>query len=95
MTGPDGKQYAVGGEAKIDISPEADPEATLRKAEAIQAATDEPSSQDGSVSAQASQMAQQAQRELAEQPADETAPRLGAYGPPPPDDAGRILSLVA
>lgn len=95
MTGPDGKQYAVGGEVKIDISPEAEPEATLRKAEAIQAAADEPSSQDGSVSAQASQMAQQAQRELAEQPADETAPRLGAYGPPPPDDAGRILSLVA
>lgn len=95
MTGPDGKQYTVGGEVKIDISPEAEPEATLRKAEAIQAAADEPSSQDGSVSAQASQMAQQAQRELAEQPADETAPRLGAYGPPPPDDAGRILSLVA
>lgn len=95
MTSPDGKQYAVGGEVKIDISPEADPEATLRKAEAIQAAADEPSSQDGSVSAQASQMAQQAQRELAEQPADETAPRLGAYGPPPPDDAGRILSLLA
>ena len=95
MTGPDGKQYAVGGEVKIDISPEADPEATLRKAEAIQAAADEPSSQDGSVSVQASQMAQQAQRELAEQPADETAPRLGAYGPPPPDDAGRILSLLA
>ncbi len=95
MTSPDGKQYAVGGEVKIDISPEADPEATLRKAEAIQAAADEPSSQDGSVSVQASQMAQQAQRELAEQPADETAPRLGAYGPPPPDDAGRILSLLA
>ena len=95
MTSPDGKQYAVGGEVKIDISPEADPEATLRKAEAIQAAADGPSSQDGSVSAQASQMAQQAQRELAEQPADETAPRLGAYGPPPPDDAGRILSLLA
>lgn len=95
MTGPDGKQYAVGGEVKIDISPEAGPEATLRKAEAIQAAAaDEPSSQDGSVSAQASQMAQQAQRELAEQPADETAPRLSAYGPPPPDDAGRILSLL-
>ena len=95
MTGPDGKQYAVGGEVKIDISPKADPEATFRKAEAIQAAADEPSSQDGSVSVQASQMAQQAQRELAEQPADETAPRLGAYGPPPPDDAGRILSLLA
>ncbi len=95
VTGPDGKQYAVGGEVKIDISPEADPEATLRKAEAIQAAAAEPSSQDGSVSAQASQMAQQAQRELAEQPADETAPRLGAYGPPPPDDAGRVLSLLA
>lgn len=95
MTSPDGKQYAVGGEVKIDISPEADPEATLRKAEAIQAAADGPSSQDGSVSAQASQMAQQTQRELAEQPADETAPRLGAYGPPPPDDAGRILSLLA
>ncbi len=97
-TGPDGKQYAVGGEVKIDISPESDPEATLRKAEAIQAAAAapaEPSSQDRGIGAKASQMAHEAQRELAESPADETAPRLGAYDPPSPDDAGRLLSLLA
>ena len=37
--GPDGKQYAVGGEVQIDTSPvEGDPEATMRKAARIQAA---------------------------------------------------------
>ncbi|HJN46938.1 MAG: hypothetical protein CL477_02160 [Acidobacteria bacterium] len=101
-TGPDGKQYAVAGEVKVDTSPEADPEATLRKAEAIGAAASapaEPSSQDRMVAAQASRMANEAQQELAEERSDaeksDTDHRLRGYGPPPPDDTGRLLSLLA
>lgn len=74
--GPDGINYAVGGEVRIDTSPGRTPEETLRRAEAIRAAAEapaQPSSQDRAVAAQASQMAnearlalQQAEREPAE-----------------------------
>ena len=102
VTGPDGKQYAVAGEVKIDTSPEADPKATLRKAEAIQAAAvapAEPSSQDRIIAAKAAQMAREAQQELKKEEKDQenrdVDPRLDAYRPPPPEDAGRLLSLLA
>ena len=62
--GPDGTNYAVGGEVSIDTSAVPNnPEATLRKAETIRAAAlapADPSSQDVSVAAQATQMAAQA-----------------------------------
>ncbi len=102
VTGPDGKQYAVAGEVKIDTAPEADPEATLRKAEAVQAAAvapAEPSSQDRIIAAKAAQMAREAKQELKKEEKDQenrgVDPRLDAYGPPPPEDAGRLLSLLA
>ncbi len=70
-TGPDGKQYANGGEVGIDTSPVPnDPQATLIKAQQIQRAAlapAEPSAQDRSVASQASQMAMQARQEIAEQ----------------------------
>ncbi len=47
VTGPDGRRYAVAGEVKLDMSPEEDPEATLRKAEAIQAAAVAPAEPSG------------------------------------------------
>ena len=101
VTGPDGRQYAVAGEVKLDMSPEEDPEATLRKAEAIQAAAvapAEPSGQDRAVAAKAQRMAREAERELTEQRKErdegEVDPRLSPYGQPPPDDAGRLLSLL-
>ena len=101
VTGPDGRQYAVAGEVKLDMSPEEDPEATLRKAEAIQAAAVAPaeaSGQDRAVAAKAQRMAREAERELTEQRKErdegEVDPRLRAYGQPPPDDAGRLLSLL-
>lgn len=65
--GPDGKQYAVAGEVKIDASPAQTPEQTLVKAERIQAAAlapADPSAQDRAVAAQAAQMAMQARQEL-------------------------------
>ncbi|MBD3611331.1 MAG: hypothetical protein HUJ13_02740 [Hydrogenovibrio crunogenus] len=69
QTGPDGNRYAIGGEVGIDTSPIAgNPEATLLKAQQIQAAAmapAKPSSQDYSVARAAMQMANNARIELA------------------------------
>lgn len=68
QVGPDGRRYAVGGEVSIDTSPvSGDPEATLVKAQQIQAAAlapSEPSSQDYKVAQAADSMASQARSEL-------------------------------
>ncbi|GAB3264611.1 putative metalloprotease CJM1_0395 family protein [Chitinimonas naiadis] len=69
--GPDGVNYAIGGEVSIDTSPGNTPEETLRKARQIERAAlapKDPSSPDRSVAARARQMAQEAQLQLAEQP---------------------------
>lgn len=69
QTGPDGKQYAIGGEVGIDTAPIAgDPEATLQKAMVIQRAAlapAEPSAQDQKVAQAASQMMTQARVDIA------------------------------
>jgi len=66
--GPDGKQYAVGGEVNIDTSPvSGNPEATIRKAKQIRAAAlapADPSAQDRAVAASATALEAQAQQEL-------------------------------
>ncbi len=68
QTGPDGRQYAIGGEVGIDSAPVAgDPQATIEKARVIQRAAlapAEPSNQDQRVAQAASQMMAQAQTEL-------------------------------
>lgn len=70
-TGPDGQRYAIGGEVNIDTSPvSGDPEATLRKADAIRRAAlapAQPSSQDFSVASSAASMANNARIELLRQ----------------------------
>ncbi len=67
--GPDGAQYAVGGEVPIDVSPVAgDPQATIEKMRVVRAAAmapAQPSGQDRAVAAQAMQTMLQAQSELA------------------------------
>jgi len=69
--GPDGVQYAIGGEVRIDTSKVAgDPHATLQKAAQIQAAAlapSQPSSQDRMVAARAAQMAIEAKAEISQQ----------------------------
>lgn len=69
QTGPDGNRYAIGGEVGIDTSPIAgNPEATLLKAQQVQAAAmapAKPSSQDYSVARAAMQMANNARIEIA------------------------------
>lgn len=66
--GPDGSQYAIGGEVSIDTSPvSGDPAATLRKADTIRRAAlapAQPSGADMQVAAAATAMAAQAQVEL-------------------------------
>ena len=66
--GPDGRQYAVGGEVSIDISEASTPEETIRKAQQVKAAAlapAEPSPQDLRVATEATQMAIEARSEIA------------------------------
>ncbi|MDP2809348.1 MAG: putative metalloprotease CJM1_0395 family protein [Rhodocyclaceae bacterium] len=74
--GPDGKQYAVGGEVSIDTSPEKEPEDNIDKGERIQVAAlapKDPSSQDYSVAAIGSQLEARGQSDLAIQQREEAA----------------------
>ena len=68
--GPDGKSYAVGGEVSVDLSSGHTPEETLARAEQIRAAAlapADPSPQDLSVAAEASQMEAEAQEQMMQQ----------------------------
>lgn len=75
VTGPDGREYAVGGSVQIDVSPiPGNPEATIQKAEIVERAAlapAQPSSEDFAVARAAQQLRQQAQAELAEQKQEE------------------------
>ncbi|WAJ70016.1 putative metalloprotease CJM1_0395 family protein [Catenovulum adriaticum] len=66
--GPDGKNYAVEGEVKIDVSPvSGDPQATIEKMDQVKRAAlapAEPSSADRKVANEAAQTAQEARAEL-------------------------------
>lgn len=95
QTGPDGKQYAVGGEVPIDVSPVPnDPQATIEKMAVVKKAAlapKEPSSQDRSVAAKADAQRLQAQAELnAQDPEDEEAALDPVKAEPPdiPDPKG-------
>ena len=68
--GPDGVNYAIGGEVGIDTSPGRTPQETIDKARTVQAAAlapAEPSGPDLAVAAQAQQLEAQARGELARQ----------------------------
>ena len=75
--GPDGKQYAVGGEVSIDTSPvSGNPNATIQKAQQIRVAAlapANPSSQDRAVAASATALEAQAQQELQKEKEEATA----------------------
>ncbi|MFA9216700.1 MAG: putative metalloprotease CJM1_0395 family protein [Sphingomonadaceae bacterium] len=74
--GPNGVDYAIGGEVQIDTAPGRTPEETIARAHTIQAAAlapAEPSGADRAVAAQASQLEQQARAELAVQQAAASA----------------------
>ena len=65
--GPDGQNYAVGGEVQVDTSKEATPEATIQKMQIIRQAAlapADPSSQDQQVAAQATLQISESSKEL-------------------------------
>lgn len=67
--GPDGVNYAVGGEVPIDVGREANPQATIDKARTVRRAAlapADPSPQDRKVAALATQMEREALQELNE-----------------------------
>lgn len=79
--GPDGRQYAVGGEVGIDTSPEQKPEANIDKGQRIQIAAlapAEPSSQDYRVAAIGGRIEQLGYTGLAEQRAVQLAEKAAA-----------------
>lgn len=70
--GPDGRQYAVGGEVSIDTSPENAADATIRKMQMVKRAAlapADPSAQDRSVAAKADSTAAKARAEMAQEDA--------------------------
>ncbi len=74
--GPDGKNYAVGGEVSIDVSAEADPSATIAKMRRVRSAAlapAQPSGQDRQVAAQASKTEMEARQELSAQNREENS----------------------
>lgn len=76
--GPDGKQYAVGGEVQIDTSPGATPEETITKMQQVRRAAlapAEPSGQDIAVANAATKMEAEARAQLREQKAEEAKPK--------------------
>ena len=73
--GSDGRMYAVGGEVKIDTSRERNPEDTIRKMQQVKKAAlspSQPSAQDRSVAAQASQIEAEARAELMKKNTEQT-----------------------
>ena len=71
--GPDGKMYAMGGEVKIDTSREKDPQNTITKMQQVKRAAlapSQPSGQDRSVAARASQIEAEARIELLKENAE-------------------------
>jgi len=75
--GPDGKMYAVGGEVKIDTSREKDPKDTIRKMQQVKRAAlapSQPSGQDRSVAARASQIEAEARIEMLKEDAQSADP---------------------
>ncbi len=93
QTGPDGKQYAIGGEVSIDASPvSGDPQATASKARTVRAAALAPASPSGAdraVAARASQTEAKAMTELAQQQAEQA---VEAGGSPEEADSGTSTS---
>jgi hypothetical protein len=84
--GPDGGEYAVGGEVGIDTSPvPGDPEATVEKMRVIQAAAlapSDPSAADLSVAAAAAETEAAALAQIAQNRAEELAGRYRQGGGP-------------
>ncbi len=94
-TGPDGKQYATGGEVSIDASPGRTPEETVGKAKTVRRAAlapRDPSPQDRKIAAAASQMEARAHAELAAEQRSNTADETQAA---PPEHEPNAVDITA
>ncbi len=94
--GPDGRQYAVGGEVNISLGGGNTPEERLHnssQAERAALAPGEPSPQDRKVAAEARRQALDAQREIAEERAEQTEQPSGTDGSHGAVDGGRGESV--
>jgi len=105
QTGPDGRQYAVGGEVGIDAAPiPGKPAETLAKMQTVRAAAlapSEPSAADNAVAAAAAQAMAEAiaelsarRAELAAQRADSAAKSYGAEKAKGGEDKASLGTLV-
>jgi hypothetical protein len=94
--GPDGKQYATGGEVSIDVSSVAgNPQATIQKMQQVRAAAlapAEPSGADRGVAASAAQIEAQARQQLAERTAERVE---AAYSEKQSQAAGSLVDAQA
>lgn len=95
--GPDGVNYAVGGEVAIDMSAvSGDPQATLIKAQAIRQAAlapAEPSPQDRRIAAEAVQMEVRARAELAELKREEAVNNETDIEPSEDEEESQFVSV--
>lgn len=84
QVGPDGKQYAIGGEVSIDTSAvQGDPEATIRKMQQVQRAAlapADPSGQDYAVAANARRTEAEARRQLSDKTREQAKPKTDYAG---------------
>jgi hypothetical protein len=98
--GPDGAEYAVGGEVSIDASPvKGNPQATITKMEVVKAAAlapADPSGADRAVAAEAQQEEVQAEQEISQQKTGKAQgdKESGSQGqePPSPGTSSRTAS---
>ncbi len=97
--GPDGKQYAIGGEVSIDVSPvPGNPQATIQKMETVRAAAlapADPSAQDRAVAAAASQAAAAARAELSRGKTKEAGASTETSGQPTQPDFGQVAAQIS
>ena len=97
--GPDGKNYAIGGQVQIDTSPvDGDPDATIAKMEIVKRAAlapAEPSGQDRAVAAKADAIAQQAQQEKMDMEREAAAAAARGGAPAPDTASGSIIAALA
>ncbi|WP_310599424.1 putative metalloprotease CJM1_0395 family protein [Desulfobulbus sp.] len=87
--GPDGRQYAIGGEVPIDTGKAATPEETIEKMEAVKQAAlapAEPSAADRAIAATAAATASQARQELQAQKAADVRQEMDNDAPDNRDD---------
>jgi len=80
--GPDGQQYAVGGEVSIDISEESTPQETIRKMQQVRAAAlapADPSPQDIQVASEATKLATEARSDVAREKSEQAKQAIAEH----------------